>query len=372
MNRIKKGFVPVLILGCAMLAMAGDNDRDQGANSVEQRQKAELEKYYYGSGKTGGAPKIPMAIEFYNQAVQFFEKGEHAMAREAAAESLQLEARNPLAWELLGEIENLGQNFEKAREYYKKSYLLNPSPRVKAKLEKLNKEQLVESKLDTYDEEHFIIKARRDDPRYEGFELKEILRDSYRRVSQDLGFFINDKIVVLFYEGEDFRYVTDQPHFISGLYDGKIRLPAYRKGISEQELRATVVHEMTHAFVSYLSGQRAPAWIQEGLAEYEENKIRPVNLSVLQGAAKMNRLIPVDRFFLMKIDPKLKPDELAIFYQQAFSFISALVDRFGMYRMKEILLELRKGSDSFAAIEEVLKISPKRLESEWLETLKSK
>ena len=367
--RVRKGVFTVLVLGCAMTAMAAGNDREHSASSVEQRQKTELKKYYYGNGKTGDAPKTPMAIEFYNQAVQFYEKGEYELAREALDESLQLEARNPLAWELLGEIENLGQNFDKAGECYRKSYLMSPSPRVKAKLEKLTKEQAVEGRLDTYDEEHFIIKYRRDDPKYEGYTLQGILRDSYRAVSQDLGFYINNKIVVLFYGGDEFRSITNQPHFVGGLYDGKIRLPAYQKGINDLTLRVAVRHEMTHAFVSYLSSLRAPAWIQEGLAEYEGSKVRPVDLAMLRIAAKANKLIPVDRFLIQDINTQKNPEELMIFYQQAFNFTAFLVERFGMYRIKEILQEFRKGSDSFAAIEQVLSVSPKRLESEWLETL---
>jgi hypothetical protein len=270
----------------------------------------------------------------------------------------------------MGELENLQQNFEKAKEYYRKSYLLSPSPRVKEKLEKLSKEQLVESNLDTYDEEHFIIKYRRDDPKYEGSMLRDVLRDSYRTVSQDFGFYIHNKIVVLLYEGSEFRYVTNQQYYVGGLYDGKIRLPAYRKDMSSGQLRATVAHEMTHAFVAYLSGSKAPAWIQEGLAEYEENKIRPVELTALRRAVQKKQTLPIDQFFLLGITPDLKPEDLMLFYQQAFSFVSYFVERFGMYRMRELLEKFGKGEDSFAAIEEVLKISPQRLEKEWLETLK--
>lgn len=360
-----------ILLVCGLLSLAAkDDDRKQSAEAVEKLQKIELEKYFYGLAQGGNAPALPMAIKLYNEASEFFEKGEYKLAHEAASESLQLEPRNPLAWELLGELANLQQDFEKAKDYYQKSYRLNPSPRVKAKLEKLGKEQLVESKLDTYDEEHFIIKYRRGDPRYEGAMLKDLLFTTYRAVSRDLGFYLRNKIVVLFYEADEFRYVTEQPHFVGGLYDGKIRLPAYRKGMTERDLRALVRHEMAHAFVAYMSGLRAPAWVQEGLAEYEENKVRPVDLSVLKAARRSGETIPIDRFLLMGADMKSQPGELALFYQQAFSFTSYLVERFGMYRIKEILGEMKKGNDSFTAIENVLRISSARLEKEWLASLK--
>lgn len=367
---MKKTLIVALILALPVIAVAATDERERSVESFEQLQKVELEKYYYGGATNGEIPKTPMAIEMYNQAVLFFEQGEYSMAKEAALESLQLEARNPMALELLGEIANLKQDFAAAREYYKKSYLLSASPRVREKLEKLSKEELIENKLDTYEDEHFTIKYQRDDPRYEGYEIRNILRDSYRAVSQDLGFYINNKIVVLFYEADEFRYITAQPHYIGGVYDGKIRLPAYRKGFNEQDLKATVTHEMTHAFVSYLSNLRAPAWIQEGLAEYEENKVRPADLSALKAAVKAKTLMPIEQFFLLNINSNLQPKELELFYQRAFSFTSYLVKRFGMYRIKEILRQFGKGDDSFAAIEEVLKISPERLEKTWLATFK--
>ena len=332
---------------------------------------AELKRYYHGGVRNGAAPHISMAIELYNDGVKFFEKGEYAIAREAVTESLQLEPRNPLGWELLGEIENLQQNFDKAEQYYKKSFSLDASARVKARIEKLSKERLIEGKMATYDEEHFIIKYRRDDPRYEGYFLKNLLRDTYRKVSQDLGFYINNKIVVIFYRPEDFRYVTEQPHFVGGIYDGKIRLPAYRKGFSERDFRATMAHEMTHALVAYLSALRAPAWIQEGLAEYEENKLRPVDTSLLKAAVRSDEVLPFEQFLLTDIKMTMRPRDIALFYQQAFSVVSYLIERFGMYRMKEVLEELRKGNDSYAALEDVFGISPERLESEWLKTLKA-
>ncbi|OQA57423.1 MAG: Tetratricopeptide repeat protein [Candidatus Omnitrophica bacterium ADurb.Bin277] len=356
---------------CAV-SYAAVEDRDRGAGSVEQLQMAELKRYYYGDARGGSAaPVTPMAISFYNDAVKYFETGEYEIADEAVRESLQLEARNPLAWELLGEIANLRQDFDKAEECYKKSYSLNPSPQVRAKLEKLAKERLIEGKFDTYTEERFVIKYRRDDAQYDGYFLKTLLRDTYREVSRSLGFYITNKIVVIFYKPEEFRYVTGQPFYIGGIYDGKIRLPAYQKGFREEDLRAVVAHEMTHAFVAYLSGLRAPAWIQEGLAQYQENRVRPIPTDMLKAAAARSGLIPIDRFLLTNLKPGVDPSGLVIFYQQAFSFTGYLVERFGMYRMKEILEEIRKGNDSFTAIEDVLKISVNRLESEWLALLQN-
>ena len=249
-----------LLLSGSVYATVDDNDHSK--SDVERQQKIDIEHFY--AAKDGKAPMTPMAIELYNDAVKFFQGNEFDLARDALNESISLESRNAPAYELLGEIENLQQNFEKAEYYYKKAYIVSPSTRLRQKIEKIQKENEVEKTLDTYDEEHFIIKYRKGEQGYEGYWLKNMLRETYRQISQDFGQYFNHKTTVLFYSGNEFHDVTGQAGFVGGLYDGKIRLPAYKQGFRELDLRSAAVHEMTHAFVAFLSGMRAPSWLHEG------------------------------------------------------------------------------------------------------------
>ncbi len=352
----------------AVQGYAATNDDDHGKEAVERRQKIEIERFLAGRG--GKAPVAPMAIELYNDAVKFFEKSEFEPARQALNDSLELEPQNALALELLGEIENLQQDFEKAEYYYKRSYLVSPSTRLRQKIEKIQKEHSVEKSLDTYDEEHFIIKYRKGEQGYEGYWLKNLLRDTYTLLSQDFGHYFNHKTAVLFYAGKEFHDVTGQSAWVGGLYDGKIRLPAYRQGFKEADLRAAATHEMTHAFVASLGGARAPAWIHEGLAQYEQSKVQPVNTMVFNAAIRTKALMPMNRLLSenLKIE-KMDPLEVALFYQEVFMLVRYMVDRYQMYRMKEILAKFKEGKQAEQAIEEVLGISTGQLEKEWLATL---
>lgn len=347
---------------------AAVNDDDRSREAVERQQRIAIDKFY--ASQNGRVPMTPMAIELYNDAVKFFEKNEHEMAREALKESLSLEARNAPALELLGEIENLQQNFEKAENYYKQAYLVSPSTRLRQKIEKLQKEHAVEKDLDTDDEEHFLIKYRKDERGYDGYELKGLLRECYRQISQDFGTYFNHKITVLFYSKDEFHSVTGQSAWVNGLYDGKIRLPSYRQGFRELDLRATVTHEMTHAFVTFLGGMNTPVWIQEGLAQYEQNKVVPVDTSILRAAVRTRSLMPLSRILSEKLQmDKMDPLEVALFYQESFMIVKYMVDRFQMYRLKEVLAKFKEGKPAEQAIEEVLGLSTLQLEKDWLATI---
>jgi tetratricopeptide (TPR) repeat protein len=359
----------VLCLPFAVSSYAATGDDDRGKEAVERQQRLEIERFY--AGMDGKAPVTPMAIGLFNDAVKFFEKNEFELAREALKESLALEPRNAPALELLGEIENLQQNFRMAEYYFKQSYLVSPSTRLRQKIEKIQKEDAVEKDLATYDEEHFIIKYRKGEQGYEGYWLKNLLRDTYRQVSQDFGAYFNHKTAVLFYSGNEFHDVTGQAGWVAGLYDGKIRLPAYQQGFKELDLRAAATHEMTHAFVSALSGMRAPVWLHEGLAGYEQNKVLPLDLLVFRAAIRTQALIPMDRLLseTLALD-KMDPLEVMLFYQQAFQLVRYMVERFSMFRIKEILVKFKEGKQAEQAIEEVLGISTSQLEREWLASLK--
>ena len=119
----------------------------------------------------------------------------------------------------------------------------------------------------------------------------------------------------------------------------------------------------------------------KGKAPYEEgsepkgetkgNKVLPIDLLVFRAAIRTETLMPLDRMLSesLQID-KMDPLEVALFYQEAFKLVSYMVERFSMYRMKEILVKFKEGKQAEQAIEEVLGISTEQLEKEWLLSLK--
>jgi hypothetical protein len=70
----------------------------------------------------------------------------------------------------------------------------------------------------------------------------------------------------------------------------------------------------------------------------------------------------------LQID-KMDPLEVALFYQEVFELVRYMVERFQMYRMKEILLKFKEGKPAEQAIEEVLGMSTSQLEYEWLSAI---
>ncbi len=362
-------FIFAVFLQNISMLCAAEKEKSQAEDILERRQKVQLKGFFIKDAKDAVLPEAPMAVTLYNQAVVFFQHQEYDLARQSLQDALQYDNANGFIYELLGDVDNLQQKLPDAKKNYEIAYNLNPRADTKQKLEKLGKEQNVVKKLATYKEEHFVIKYHKDQEKDKGFELRELLRTTYKKLSADFGYYFNRQVVVILYDEADFKQLSDLPHWAAGVYDGKVRMPINREGFTDQDLNALTAHEVTHAFVAGMSAERAPAWINEGLAQYQENKVKPIEMIVFESAVTTNTLLPL--FELMKPGAvsKIKDPLLAnLFYQQSFHLVSYLIKRYGMFMVKQMLQEYAKGKDSEEIIESKLRISSERLEREWKAT----
>lgn len=366
-------FLPLPPVGFSKEAKESEDldERAQAAQALETRGRTEILNYFLGRPQDASGMKVPIAIDLYNQAVEFYEKREFELARQALGDSLGYDPKNPFAHELLGDIAYYEQKMDEALEHYEAAFRLRARSDLKEKILKIQKEKKVEAGLKTYQEEHFIIKYRGEEQGIEGFELRETLRNYFREVGQDLGFFFKHKVVVLLYDEKEFREISEAPHWSSGVYDGKIRLPAYQRGFSLKEIQKIIRHEVTHAFVVEMSRGKCPAWLNEGLAEYEEAKVVAPEERVFRAAIKTNALLPLSSLFDQKRLLEVKdPLEAQLFYVESYQLVNYLVKRYGMFPIKKMLEIFAQGKDSFEAVQAVLKISPLELEKQWKENLK--
>lgn len=303
--------------------------------------------------------------EKFNDAVTHFKKRDYEIAQQLLNESIELDPANPFAYELLADISNFDHKLDDAERYYKKSFSINPDPRVRAKLEKLLREKKVDQTQQEYSDEHFIIRYRRSE-HFEGSKIRQFLRDAYRDISQELGFYPRYKIAVTLYNREEYvELIGSVPHWSGALFDGKIRLPVYEGNTSAQELKKLIFHELTHAFVLDLSQSRCPLWLNEGLAQYQENKIVPIpddvfNAVISEGAfISPNELLDYN---LAEADNQMKA---AAFYYESFSIASQLLTRYRWYHMKQLLTELGEGVKFEDAFERTFSRSFSDFGAEW-------
>ncbi len=222
-----------------------------------------------------------------------------------------------------------------------------------APLEKARREHGVESRFAQENSSLFVVSfdGDREDPAAVSTILSD-LEEVAVRIGLDLEFAPTSRVPVLLYSAEEFVTVTNSHDWVGGLFDGKIRVPLKNAAGHLPDLRRTLAHEYTHYVVSMLS-PRAPAWLNEGLAQWEEAPgapLAPDRVALLVAARDGDRL---DRIASLAPSFSGVPDKdrVRLLYAQSHAFTSYLVDRFGMSQVRSLVVATRTAPSVSAAFE---------------------
>jgi tetratricopeptide (TPR) repeat protein len=264
--------------------------------------------------------------------MSYFRLGNYQTANEYFEKALESDANDFVARKALAfsyyKLDDLGKSIEHAG----KGLSLVSDPELQALFDRLRKEKNTQRNFIEESTAHFKVL-------FDGYEhgnidreVIGILEDAYRFVGQEIDHFPAGSITVILNTNSDFFDTTGAPHWSGGMYDGKIRVPIRGAEGQGDLLKKVLFHEYTHAAVHSIT-QRCPRWIDEGMAEYfsEGNQ------------QKIGQLIPlrnIENSFL-----GLSGRNVYIAYQESYSAVSYLIEKYGMHRMKEMLESLSKGSD---------------------------
>lgn len=242
-------------------------------------------------------------------------------------------------------------------------------------LAKMTREQSLQNRFLQTGTRHFLIQFDGGENREPAYQILDLLELAYRDIGQAFGVFPSEEITVILYNNEQFRDVTQTPGWTNGIYDGKIRLPA-GGGAPDRALLAKVLyHEYTHVIVHELSDNRAPTWLNEGLAVYFEG-LASGNLPGSQEAStrSLTRLSPGALIPLAALQGsfmEFSSDRAAIAYAESFSATRYLINRYGLPRITELLQQLSDSRPFDQTFETVFFLPYREFEHLWQATLTS-
>lgn len=119
----------------------------------------------------------------------------------------------------------------------------------------------------------------------------------------------------------------------------------------------TIAHEYVHLLVSWRTGDRAPVWVQEGMAKFLEGYWRgertghlsAYQQSLLARALASNNFVPFEKFksSMAYLD---SGEEAALAFAQVATMIAFLVEKGGDEALSGMLDELRSGKEPGRAV----------------------
>lgn len=253
----------------------------------------------------------------------------------------------------LAKIQYDSSNLADAVELLEKALALKADFKAAAEMiAKLKRELAVEGSMDRDYSSKFVISYDAGTKSHLAGEILDTLEEAYNSAGRDLATFPAGRITVIIYTKKDYKSVTAGPDWSGGLYDGKIRIPVGGAQELNKQLKAVLFHEYSHVVVQDITGGNCPAWLNEGLAELAGRKIFDHPLSELARAARSGNFVSFAT--LEEGFSGLGAREAALAYQQSYSLVNFMVDRYGWPKIKEILLNLRSGMKPAAAIKQAL------------------
>lgn len=259
----------------------------------------------------------------------------------------------------------------KAQIYFEKLLSIDPyNNEAKRKLAALKVENKVEQGFQTKEGSHFTVKFEGGENSDIGYLISIILEEAYIKVGSDTGYYPEDRIEAVLYSRQQFTDVTRAPAWAGAIYDGRIKIPA--GGITNRTnlLEKVLFHEYTHAVVHRLSKGRAPVWLNEGLAQHEEDAMNEDIDQILTSVAKAEK--PISLRYLEGSFMGFNGRQAAVAYSISLSATKYIINEYGISAVRNILERLGNGENLNSAVSNSLHISYAELDAAWMRNLKNR
>ena len=257
------------------------------------------------------------------------------------------------------------KEYDEAVEYLEKSLKLCKDERNKKTI--LNiirkaKEAAASNSDSTQDEDQkFVISFAGNSREDLGDFAFKSLDDIYYDVTSLLNCDPNVKINVVFYLTDDY-YKENKNWSAASALGITVRVPlstGYLKEDKEEYVKSVLAHEFTHTIINLKTQNRAPIWVHEGLAQYQEFRtyfgseetLRPDYVSIYENDFKENDFfIPLDKIpaYMNSSDHK----NVSRAYIASWLAIRCMGDLYSESSFDTLLTSLGKGNNIKQAVED--------------------
>ncbi|HZS27737.1 MAG TPA: peptidase MA family metallohydrolase [Candidatus Angelobacter sp.] len=311
-------------------------------------------------------PDQPGLLE--NYAAVLLRLGQNEEAQERARQATRVSPESAEAFLLLGYAYYQNDHNRDAIAALKKSVELRPDERTQALLARVERESKTEADFRQQESSHFTL-------RYEGSQspdelrqqILQVLEQDYRDLSNDLGSAPRNVFVSL-YTDQAFFDVTHAAAWTSALNDGKIRIPTSGMTVVTPELAHVLRHELTHSFVLAITHGRAPAWLNEGIAQVEEDRTTAEIGARLASLYDSGHQIPLNQ--LEGGFQSYSSEEASVAYAESLSAVEYIRTTYGMGDLARLLQRLGDGQSVESALRSTIHGGYAEMETEITNYLK--
>jgi tetratricopeptide (TPR) repeat protein len=297
------------------------------------------------------APQDPVLL--MNIAYLHLRRSEYRQSLEYLERARRVAPDNPDVAKLEGWAYYGLNKLDQAVAEWKRSKALRPDAEVQAALDKAQRDKQEEDSYRENESNHFVLHYYGQAEPELAREVLKVLEMHFSAIESELDFTPPDSIGVVLYTQQAFADITRAPSWVGALNDGRIRVPVQGLTSLTPELSRVLKHELTHSFIQQKTHGRAPAWVQEGLAQWMEGKRSGENASALVQDYQAKLATPLGA--LEGSWMRLSGDEASYAYAWALANMEYIIQSDGMGDVGRILDRIATGSSTEAAVKDVVR-----------------
>jgi tetratricopeptide (TPR) repeat protein len=207
-----------------------------------------------------------------NLAVLYLRDSQFSTALDPLEHARRISPDSPDVAKLMGWAYYGANKMDRAVAEWTRAMKLRPDPDVEHALEKAQRDKSEEESYREGETAHFALKYNGSATPDLARGILHVLEDDFRDLESELDFTPPEQIGVILYTEQSFADITRAPSWVGALNDGRMRIPVQGLTSVTPELARVLKHELTHSFIGQKTHNRAPTWLQEGVAQFMEGR----------------------------------------------------------------------------------------------------
>lgn len=225
-----------------------------------------------------------------NLAALYLRQSQFSAAMEPLEHARHLSPDSADVAKLMGWAYYGANKMDQAVAEWKLAERLRPDPEVQHALEKAERDKTEEESYREGETANFDLKYNGSATPDLARGILHVLEDDFRDLESQLDYTPPEPIGVILYTGQSFADITRAPSWVGALNDGRMRIPVQGLSSVTPDLARVLRHELTHSFIAQKTHNRAPTWLQEGVAQYVEGRRTSDSAGALLNAANQGAL----------------------------------------------------------------------------------
>lgn len=194
----------------------------------------------------------------------------------------------------------------------------------------------------------------------------------YSRVCQELGQYPQNRVPVVVYpSATTYREASGAPTWTAAVYNGKIRVPSGDLAEAPDDyLDRLLAHEFAHYVIERMAGPRAPAWLQEGLAQHVEflGEAPAWIPGYTRRLLRSYRDKPMP-FTSKQLEGSFHGSQsggVQAAYAASYYIIQDMLEQDGMFRLHRLMAALKAGTAPEDALYQEMYLTYEKIDGRWV------